>query len=202
MKIGILGGAFNPPTKGHTSLIKEVLKSDLVEAVWAMPTYNHIEGKETIPFISRIRMCELAVNNLDEPKYKVQVSKFEKMFPYLKSTWHVFEKLGEIYPHHEFYMIIGMDRALDITSWYNWRELIEKVPFIVVDRNHGSFITRESVDIDWFRLDPHHYLAEAKIPDISSTSVRHSMVAGSDYDDQLEIMIDPEVYKYAQKFYN
>ena len=200
MKIGILGGAFNPPTKGHTSLAHEVLNARLVGEIWLMPTFNHIEGKKVVPFNSRVRMCDMAINNMEDSR--IRVSTFEKIFPEAISTWNIFNKLRETYAHHEFFMIIGMDRALDITSWYNWEELIENVPFIVVDRNHESFITRESVDIDWFRKENHQYLVNAGIPDISSTAIRNSISVGSDYDRELEIMVDPKVYEYAQQFYN
>ena len=201
MKIGILGGAFNPPTKGHTLLVREVLASGLVDEVWFMPTFNHIDGKKTIPFRDRIKMCRIAIDNMKLAQ-GVKVSSFEKIFPGEQSTWGIFSKLKETYAHHEFFMIIGMDRALNINEWYNWEELIETIPFIVVDRNHESFITRESLDIDWFRKGNHRYLVNVEIPPVSSTEIRNSISVGSDYGRKLETMIDSQVYEYAQKFYN
>lgn len=202
MKIGILGGAFNPPTKAHTYLVNRILDEELVDAIWVMPTYEHIEGKETLPFKARVRMCEIAIQKLERPKSQVQVSKFEKLFPNLKSTWSIFEKLKDVYPHHEFYMIIGMDRALDISTWYNWQELIENIPFIIIDRNQEDFV-RESLTTDWFRKSPHQYLNESHLPDISSTAVRAFLNDKEIYDGNslLQEMVDAEIFEYANKFY-
>jgi cytidyltransferase-like protein len=50
MKIGIIGGAFDPVHYGHLEMGKEALKKLELEEVWFMPCYNHVFDKKIESF--------------------------------------------------------------------------------------------------------------------------------------------------------
>ena len=75
MKIGILGGSFDPIHNGHLNMAKSALKEFELDKVWIMPA-AHSPNKEEANMTSgqmRLEMCELAVKELSD----IEVSDFE-----------------------------------------------------------------------------------------------------------------------------
>ena len=201
MKIGILGGAFDPITKGHLAVAEKVLHSGRVDTVWLMPTYNHIDNKNTIDFGDRLHLCSQAIPSMKYYYDRVSVSQFERNYPEEASTWDLFSRLKKGYPQHDFSMIIGTDQAERITQWKNWEELIFTIPFIVVNRT-GHLKLSEGQK-PWYSFGPHTHL-KVRTPWISSTMVRAAFES-DDPELQAEIIenvpetIIPELRKFYKK---
>ena len=68
-KIALLGGAFNPITKGHIQIAEFVLSNSDIEQLWITPCYGHAFNKEMVDFKHRLEMCEIA--SKDNSKIKV-----------------------------------------------------------------------------------------------------------------------------------
>lgn len=61
-KVAILGGAFDPVTKGHIETAQLVLDvTGKFDEVWLMPCYQHLFGKEMTSPEQRLKMVEMAV---------------------------------------------------------------------------------------------------------------------------------------------
>ena len=58
MKVGIIGGAFNPPTFGHIRMAQ--VAREYVDEVWLQPCFNHMYGKNMVSPQQRLDMCRLA----------------------------------------------------------------------------------------------------------------------------------------------
>jgi len=171
-KIGILGGAFSPPTLGHFAMAQKVIDQGLVDLVWFSPCYSHNYNKEMINPDLRLEMCKLAIKGND----KINVNPFEikqkiegGTLVYIKALNKMFEPLNNNdYYGWEFKMIIGLDNANTFHKWANYKELMETVPFIVVSRKG---IERD-FSVDWYMKEPHYFLQSVEIPETSSTKVR------------------------------
>jgi nicotinate-nucleotide adenylyltransferase len=168
--VGIFGGAFNPPTKGHLHVMQSILKWNLVDQIWLMPTNIHRYGKQMVPFSERIAMCELSVKGMDS----VRVSAFEAAIENKSdgSTYDLMLNLNESYANILFTLIIGQDNADEISKWKNWEKLINQNRFIVLPRPSVQQKTTPSSIGKWYDKHPHIFLSDAPLLPISSTAVR------------------------------
>jgi nicotinate-nucleotide adenylyltransferase len=205
-KIAILGGAFNPITKGHIELARYVLdNSGEFDEVWLLPAYKHMYNKDMADPIHRIKMCELATEN----DRRIKVWDFEIKNELSGETYNLFKRLKsetEWSDKYQFSMIIGMDNALTFEKWVNFRELEKMTRFVVVPRK-GIYLDSK---INWFLKPPHIYLnSENEIPEISSTTIRElikkrhifvshpsEMVENKNLDMEILKNLDKEVFSY------
>ena len=77
MKIGLLGGSFNPPHSGHVNLCVQAKKHLGLDAIWCLvsPANPFKEASTLAPFNVRYQMA----CNLPKPKY-ITVSDYEQQF--------------------------------------------------------------------------------------------------------------------------
>jgi len=196
-RIGILGGAMNPPTLGHISLAQKVLNEKLVDHIWISPCYSHAYNKEMISPEQRADMCIMA----SKKDGRITTSTFEIYNKIEGGTLVFIKKLMELLPCDansdiKLYMIIGLDNANTIDKWINYKELIETVPFIVVNRKG----IKRDLNIDWYLKEPHKFIDANEILKTSSTEAR-DIISISGYNDleKLRSLLDKDVLEYIIK---
>ncbi len=164
--IGLLGGAFNPVTKGHIELAEAVVKNSDINEVWLVPCYEHLYKEEMEDSSHRLKMCELAVKGHENIKvfdYEIK-NKFDgSAYDFLV---HLLE--DDEFENYKFSYVIGEDNAQSIGLWKNAEELKNLIRFITVSRV-GNERGDES---NWYFYKPHLYL-DIAIKDISSTTIRN-----------------------------
>lgn len=185
MKIGILGGAFDPPTKGHIQLAKFVQKQMNFVFVLLMPCYRHIFRKKMSLDKNRFEMCKLAIGKSNV----LFASPFEIKNKLTGRTYDVIKKLGISF---DLYFIIGLDEAEVFDQWYKFKELKRIAKFIVVSRKG----IKRNKSINWYLKAPHIFLKSNKIMQVSSTCVRNLIALNKDK--EIEKMIDRSVYQYIK----
>lgn len=202
--IGIYGLAANPPTLGHTHVIKSVLDANIVDEIWVVPTYVHFHGKNMVPYEIRCEMCDRAfLKDAKFPKDIVKVMRIENAIATLEpdydgSTTSMLENLRK-HQNHDYRIIIGQDNADSMKTWKNGESLIQKERFIVLPRpkpinvnaldnivpitqggfRHGELNVFMSGEAPWYNRPWHTVLRDIEMLDISSTMVR-SMCARED----------------------
>ncbi len=131
MRIGILGGSFNPPHKGHVHISNMVLKSLHLDAIWWLVTpQNPLKsGKELLSMDKRIELSQEITK--DSPKIIVTAMEREFNTTYSYAT---IKKLKKYYPNSDFVWITGMDNAHSMHLWQNWRELLNEICMVHVTR--------------------------------------------------------------------
>ena len=130
MKIGLFGGAFNPPHVEHQKVI-DVAKSTLnLDEVIVFPSYYppHKRTSDSTPFGLRVKMCQIAFEN-------EQISTIEQQDDYINYAVENVKKFKEIYPHDTLYYIIGGDSMADLFTWYKPEELLKMVQLVVYPRD-------------------------------------------------------------------
>ena len=129
MKIGILGGSFDPIHKAHIYMAKAARKAMQLDQVWLIPaghSPNKDEGRMTSA-ADRLEMVRIAVSG-DDSLWACDEEVVSQERSY---TYRTLEKLTAAYPMHEFYFIMGGD-SLDYFDSWKHPEIIAQLSVILV----------------------------------------------------------------------
>ncbi|MEC4728721.1 nicotinate-nucleotide adenylyltransferase [Shewanella sp. D64] len=131
MRIGILGGTFDPIHFGHIRPAIEVKQLLNLDKIWLMP--NHIPPHKTTPSVNtqhRVEMAQLVCDQYAE--FELCDIEVNRQTPsYLVTT---LEQITLNNPDDEFYFIMGMDSLITLTNWYKWQSLFTLCHLVVCQR--------------------------------------------------------------------
>ena len=133
MKIGIMGGTFNPIHNGHLSLANAALKQYNLDEIWFMPSGlpAHKANDELLNADIRLQMVKLAIGSQD----KIKASSFEidrEGFTYTADTMVA---LTKEFPKNEFYFIIGGDSLMKFHKWVKPEVISAHTTLLAAGRN-------------------------------------------------------------------
>ena len=131
MKIGILGGTFNPPHIGHLILAQEVCQKLGLDRVFFIPT-NIPPHKERhhVTAADRLRMTRLTVKG----DRRFRVLDLELRRGGVSYTIDTVRDLKRAYPRTTFYLIVGSDLANHFGNWKGFDGLKKTVTIVVARR--------------------------------------------------------------------
>lgn len=123
MRIGILGGTFNPPHLGHLACAQEAhlqLELDRVLLVPArVPPHKPVEDEPGSEH--RLELCRLALTGNSA---RFEVSELELNRPGPSYTVDTLEELHSRAPDSELFLIVGGDAAVGLPSWHRAERLV------------------------------------------------------------------------------
>lgn len=169
IRIGILGGAFDPPHIGHLIGAESVSEEFRLKKVIFIPT-NIPPHKSPLIALSqeRFEMVKIAIQ--DKPHF--EISDMEIKREGVSYTIDTIIELKQIYPDDELFLIIGMDEAKDFMSWKEPHKLLSICKFIILTR--PGFKKDELPDL--LRKDAKFFSLHF---DISSTNLRELVKNGT-----------------------
>ncbi|NMH67148.1 nicotinate-nucleotide adenylyltransferase [Shewanella salipaludis] len=131
MRIGILGGTFDPIHYGHIRPAQEVKQQLGLDEIWLMP--NHVPPHKQAPNVTaaqRLAMVAAVCAELDgfEP-CDIEINRNSPSY-----TVTTLEQLKRRYPQHEFLFLLGMDSFIGLPSWHEWRRLFELTNLVLCRR--------------------------------------------------------------------
>ena len=138
MKIGILGGTFNPIHIAHLRIAEEVRdRIDLAKVVFVpAATPPHKPLAEDLPFACRYEMVRRAL--VGNPCF--DLSDIEGKRAGKSYSIDTLEAFRSELPDDEFFFIIGSDSFLDIGSWHEYAAIFSLCNIVVVERP-GAVVT-------------------------------------------------------------
>ncbi len=191
MRIGILGGSFNPPHRGHLALAETVLALGLADRVRlvpaASPPHKRIAGEVAAGL--RLAMTELLAR--EDGRLSVDGLELEREGP--SYTVDTLREFRERRPEAEYRLIIGSDMAKSFGSWREYREVLRLAPPLVAERPDDRF--RGSGDYggmpaaDAAVLEAGRFAMEPVA--VSSTLVRERIAAGAGDAEILRYVTEP-----------
>lgn len=136
MKIGILGGSFDPIHNGHLNMALKSYEQYDLDEVWLIPNGNapHKDSDKMADASDRLAMCKLVADEYPFLKTcDIEIVSEEYSYTYITVT-----KLQEMYPEHEYYFIMGAD-SLDYFEKWRKPEIIASIcKILVINRDEFS----------------------------------------------------------------
>jgi nicotinate-nucleotide adenylyltransferase len=132
MKLGILGGTFDPVHYGHLLMAEQCREQCELDEVWFLPTGSppHKQGVHITNGEIRAEMLELAIAG--HPVFSVSRREIEQEGT--TYTFETLEKLHEEDPQRELYFLIGADSLADLPDWRTPARIIELATVVAVNR--------------------------------------------------------------------
>jgi nicotinate-nucleotide adenylyltransferase len=175
LRVGILGGAFNPPHIGHLVCAQEALLRLELETVRFVPVGQapHREIEDDPGAEARLEMCELAIAGDD----RLTVSRLELDREGPSYTADTLAALSESEPDEDLHLILGGDQAATLPTWHEPERVLELATVAVVPRTGWS---RERVAVKLGSLRGAGQVRSFDMPrvDVSSSLVRHRAARG------------------------
>ena len=160
-ELGVLGGSFDPPHLAHVMLALFGLSAAGLERVVVAPTFLHAFGKPLSDFDHRLRMCELAFEQLPA----VEVSPIERELGGVSRSLRLIEALGARHPGHRLRLLVGSHILGERARWQDFDQICARAPLLVAGRpGFGG---------------AQHALT---LPEISSSEIRAALARGEDTD--------------------
>jgi len=175
VRIGILGGAFNPPHIGHLVCAQEALLQLELDKVLFVPVGQapHREIEEDPGAEARLELVELAVG--DDDRFESSRLELEREGPsYTSDTLREMRSAG---PNDEHFLILGGDQAAGLPSWHEPEEVLSLAAVAVVERVSW---TRNAIGIKIARLKGSERVRYLDMPliQVSSSAIRRRVAAG------------------------
>ena len=181
--IGLLGGSFDPPHKGHLYIsleAKKILKLD--EVWWLVTPQNPLKINEPASYKDRVKNCKLIAKN-----HPVKIKEIEKKIN-SRYSYETIEYLNGHYKNIKFFWLMGADNLINFHKWQNAKKIFNEIP-IVVFRRYGynekalkSYISNfyknfklinKKIDAKNFDKLPAWTIIQNKEIKISSTEIRN-----------------------------
>jgi nicotinate-nucleotide adenylyltransferase len=189
MKIGLSGGSFNPIHCGHIAAAKAVFEQLHLDKVWFVPTGKHAFDKPLLPWETRAELIRAAL--LEFPYF--ELSEIDSDAKNTGYTFNLIKKLKTELPNNTFYFIIGADNIPELPLWHRYKELLDEVQFVVLNRP-GNDIKQLS-NLPYFdKL----LLIEMEPVNVSSSEIRERVKEGK----SLSGMVPEAVEKQIIDFYS
>ena len=129
IKIGILGGTFDPAHKGHLEISKQAKKRfELKNIIWAITKQNPFKNESSSSLRSRTQFAKKLIGKNDFIKVKFYEDKIAS-----NRTINLIKHLNKD-KKFEIYFIMGADNLINFHKWYKWKSIINECSILVFDR--------------------------------------------------------------------
>lgn len=135
MRIGLLGGSFNPPHEAHRAISLYAIKRLKLDRVWWLVTPgNPLKSNDALNGLDA-RM-DAAREMADDPRIDISCLEAVIGVRYTVDTIiHLRRRVSGVH----FVWIMGADNLAQFHRWQNWRRIAAEVPIAVIDRPPQSF---------------------------------------------------------------
>ena len=169
-RVGVFGGAFDPPHRAHTALAQAALEQLQLDELRIVPTGEAWHKNRSLTSaMHRLEMAHLAFAAMD--RVVVDPRETRRIGPsYTVDT--LAELRGEM-PQAQLFLIIGQDQAAALPTWHRWREIADFATICVAARA-GSAGARGTFDSLNLGVSPVQTI-ELPPMDVSATDIRERL---------------------------
>jgi nicotinate-nucleotide adenylyltransferase len=189
MSVGLFGGSFNPPHKGHLLVTETAIRRLRLDQIWWLVTPGNPlkDTSDLPPLAKRIEWCETI--NTDP---RVRITAFEASFN-VRFTADTLAIVRRLNPGVRFVWIMGADNLANFHHWQNWHDIAMTFPIAVVDRPGATLSylsSKMAKTFEYARIDENDaallpslaapawtFLHGPRSP-VSSTAIRNGQIPG------------------------
>ena len=166
-KIGILGGTFDPPHKGHLYISKVAIKKlKLNKLLWIVSKRNPLKKKPYLNTNVRINLSK----EITKKEKKIFVKYFDDKIKSI-NTFKLLNYLKKKNKKAKFFFIIGSDNLIKFHQWNNWKKIPALAKIIVFPRQNYYTKSLSSIALKILNKKDFMYINSKKI-NISSSLIR------------------------------
>jgi len=198
MRIGLLGGTFNPIHRAHVQMAEIARDEAALDLVLVMVAADppHKRVDEDVPASERYRLAQLAFLGAE----RIQVSDQEILRGGKSYTLLTLQELSAQYPDAEISIIIGSDTLSDLPNWYHPEEVLEIANVLCVPRVGIEQNDTATAQMLRERYGARVRLLSAKADMIASTEIRKRLTAGLPLDGLLPDRVEQAIYEGGAYF--
>ena len=166
-RIGILGGTFDPPHKGHLYISKIILKKlRLNKLIWAVTKKNPLKIKPFLKTNIRIKLSK----KITKREKKIFVKCFEDKIK-SNSTFNLLNFIKKKNKKTKLFFLIGADNLKNFHKWNNWKKISKLAKIVVFPRQGYSMKSLNKTASKKLNKKDFIYVNSKKI-NISSSLIR------------------------------
>jgi nicotinate-nucleotide adenylyltransferase len=198
MRLGLMGGTFDPPHLGHTVPVEAAAKEFSLDTVWFIPAFippHKLDDTITNSF-HRAALVALALQ--DYPRFlfsPLELTQGKVCY----SVDTVQSILNRISGKDSLYFIMGSDSFQEIETWHDYPGLLRLCQMIIINRGNNEQELKDTLKRlqNVLHEDLSHRVHFAKSPylPISSTNIRNALQQGK----SVSSWLDPRVEAYINK---
>ncbi len=181
--IGLLGGSFDPPHKGHLFIsleAKKLLKLD--EIWWIVTPQNPLKILKPATYQERVKNCKNITRS-----YPIIIKEIEKKI----ESDYSYKTINYILHHYKnikFFWLMGADNLITFHRWQKWQKIFNNMSIVIFKRhgyntkalksvaskkfNHRRILT-STINLEDFNRLPSWTIIKNKEIRISSTEIRN-----------------------------
>lgn len=204
MKIGIMGGTFNPVHNGHLAIATAALSQQHLDKVWFMPSGlpAYKANDELLPAKIRYHLVQLAIQK--NPDFESVSFEIDRNGP--TYTADTMTALKAIYPENEFYFIVGADSLMKFQNWVQPEVISSCTTLLAAGRDdysreellaHSNYLKQQfGTNVLWI---------DTPKLDVSSSSIRN-LCRNEEYaavrellpEDVVQYIMENQLWKYPK----
>ena len=166
-KVGILGGTFDPPHKGHLYISKFALKKlKLSKLIWIVTKKNPLKKKPYLSTKVRINLSK----KMTEKEKKIFVKYYDDKIKSI-NTFNLLNYIKKKNQKTKLFFLIGADNLAKFHKWKNWKKIPKLAKIAVFPRQNYSIKSLNSIASKKLSKKDLIYINSKKI-NISSSLIR------------------------------
>lgn len=143
-RVGLFGGAFDPPHRTHVALAKAAIAQLQLDVLHVVPTGHAWHKQRTLTDAQhRLAMCRLAFAGL--PCAQVDARETERSGP--TYTIDTLQELHAQYPVAQLFLVMGEDQARALHTWHRGAEVARTATICVASRSDSHAASGPSASV-------------------------------------------------------